>query len=170
MKTPSNTRRPSRNLEWIMQESWRSVKSGSIASKSQILCVLVRLLVCRWRRISSNERQKRPRIVKCWGGRSAPGNGGRLTLLGHQSQRHRPQVAKRGGRFARIVQNEVISFPCFFSPSGRVNSFFQGFLAISLKAVTPVLPVVATSNDVITLMILLPVTTWMWRAELQSQE
>src|SRR5258705_8816104 len=83
MKTLSNTRWLSRDSEWIMQESWQSVKSGSIASKSQILHVLVRPLICRQRRISGNERQKRPRIIECWGGRSAPGNGGRLTLLGH---------------------------------------------------------------------------------------
>src|SRR5260221_10482487 len=115
MKTPSNTRWPSRDLEWIVRESWWSAKSGSIMSKSQILCVLARPLICRQRWISSDERQKRPRIVKCWGGRSAPGNGGRLTPLGHRSQRCQPQVEKRGGRFVRIAQNEVSSFPCFLS-------------------------------------------------------
>ena len=58
----------------------------------------------------------------------------------------------------------------FFLLSGRVDSFSQGFLAISPKAVTPVLPVVATSNDVIALMILLPVMMWMWKVELWSWE
>src|SRR5260221_12864030 len=106
---------PSCDLEWIVQESWWSTKSGSIMSKSQILCVLARPLICRQRWISSDERWERPRIVKCWGGRSAPGNGGRLTPLGHRLERRQPQVEKRGGRFVRIAQNEVSSFPCFLS-------------------------------------------------------
>ncbi len=41
---------------------------------------------------------------------------------------------------------------------------------ISPKVVTPVLPVVAASNDAITLTILLPVMMQMQRVELQSQE
>src|SRR5258705_13609264 len=115
MKTLSNTRWPSCDSEWIVQESWWSVKSGSIASKLQILHTLARPLICRWRQISSDKRQKRPRIIECWGGRSAPGNGGGLTLLGHRSQRRRPQAEKGGGRFAHIARNEVSSFPCFLS-------------------------------------------------------
>src|SRR5260221_14656066 len=115
MKTLSNTRQPSCDLEWIVRESWWSAKSGLIASKSQILCMLVRLLICRRRQISGNERQKRPRIVECQGGRSAPGNGGGLTLLGCRLWRHRPQAEKGGGRFVRIARNEVSSFPCFLS-------------------------------------------------------
>ena len=79
-------------------------------------------------------------------------------------------MARRGGRFVHIAQNEVSSFPCFFLLSGRVNSFSQGFLVISPKVVTPVLPVVAASNDAITLTILLPVMMQMQRVELQSQE
>ena len=79
-------------------------------------------------------------------------------------------MARRGGRFVHIVRNEVNSFSCLFSLSGRVDSFSQGFLAISPKAVIPVPPVTATSNDAIALVILLPVMMWMQRAELQSQE
>ncbi len=38
---------------------WHSMMSGLIMSKSQTSLVLVRLPVCRWRLISSNERQRR---------------------------------------------------------------------------------------------------------------
>jgi len=41
---------------------------------------------------------------------------------------------------------------------------------ISPKVVTPVPPVMAASNDAITLMILLSVMTWMQRVELWSWE
>src|SRR5258708_31363494 len=84
-------------------------------SRLQILHTLARPLICRWRQISSDERQKRPRIVECQGGRSTPGNRGRLTPLGHQLWRHRPQAEKGGGRFVCIARNEVSSFPCFLS-------------------------------------------------------
>src|SRR5258708_4251070 len=100
MKIPSNMRWPSCDSEWIARESWQSVKSGSITSKSQILHALARPLICRQRWISGDKRQKRPRIVECQGGRSAPGNGGGLTPLGHRLQRCRPQAEKGGGRFA----------------------------------------------------------------------
>ena len=59
MKTPSNTRQLSHDSEWIVQEFWWSAKSGSIVSRLLILCMLVRLLICRWRWISGDERQKR---------------------------------------------------------------------------------------------------------------
>ena len=52
-------------------------------SALQILHVLARLLVNRWKWISSIERQKRRRLVKWQRGRSAPGNGGELILWGH---------------------------------------------------------------------------------------
>src|SRR5258708_23014126 len=115
MKTLSNTRQLSCDLEWIMRESWQSAKSGSITSKSEILHALARPLICRWRQISGDERQKRPRIIECRGGRSAPGNRGGLTPLGHRSQRCQPQAEKGGRRFAHISLNDVSSFPCFLS-------------------------------------------------------
>src|SRR5258707_10225938 len=75
-------RRPSCDLEWIMRESWWSAKSGSIASKSQILHALVRSLVCRQRWISGDERQKRPRIIKCRGGEKCPRKQGQADTAG----------------------------------------------------------------------------------------